>query len=261
MSRANHRLPGRLDGPTARLGAVMGLPLVDGVFAALVLAEALATWRGVAVVGVLVFGGAGTLAVLLGSDRSQRSLAHSVLVVGVPLVALAAVEGALAPAVGRIVDLATFERFAGLVLLVVAAEIGSPRIADYLPGAGTVVALGLVASVDPSGAVVLDPDPVAGLRAAGAALVGVGLALALVAFRPALRYTLDVDRLRFGSSVALAVLGLSVGDLLPDSPLPLAVLAVAGLLAIDPGDTDRRGDPERERHPNPRRDDPGTEPP
>jgi hypothetical protein len=47
----------------------------------------------------------------------------------------------------------------------------------------------------------------------------------------------DIDRFRFGSAVALGVLGLSVAGLVPsEAPIALAVLAVTALLALDPGE-------------------------
>jgi hypothetical protein len=63
--------------------------------------------------------------------------------------------------------------------------------------------------------------------------VAAGTALA----SPVLQGVVDIDRFRFGSAVALGVLGLSVAGLVPgEAPLALAVLAVTALLALDPGE-------------------------
>ncbi|WP_049934113.1 DUF5794 domain-containing protein [Halarchaeum acidiphilum] len=252
MSISGHpvalRLEERVGGATRLLATVMLLPLVDGVFPALVLGGALeatttvgplAVPTGVLQVGLLVFGGSATVAVLLAEMQADRATkARTVLAVGVPLVAIAAIEAALAPTIASVLDAATFERFAAFVVLAIAAKTASSRVGDYLPSPGIVVALGLLASVRPSSfalAVQFDPRVVA--AAAGAGLVGVGFALAVVALEPHLRHLLDIDRFRFGSAVALGTLALSLFGIVPGGAA-LPVFALAGLLAIDPGRAD-----------------------
>jgi hypothetical protein len=243
MSTSRHpialRLERRVGGATRLLATVMLLPLVDGIFPALVLAGALDSAIGIVQVGLLVFGGSATLAVVLAEmERDRRRQTKSVLAVGAALVAVAAVEAALAPTIESVLDLAVFGRFAGLVIVAVAAKTASARVGEYLPRPAVIVGLGALASLQPAGfefAIRLDPALVA--RAVAAGLVGTGFALAVVATQPYLRDVLDVDRFRFGSAVALGVLALAVLDIAPENA-PLAVLAVAGLLAFDPGARD-----------------------
>ena len=243
MSSSRHpvalRLEQRVGGDTRLLATVMLLPLVDGIFAALVLAGELDTYVGIAQIGLLVFGGSATLAVILAEmDEDPRSQAATVLVVGTPLILVAAAEAALAPTIATVVDIPTFERFAAIVILAIAAKTASSTIGDYLPSPGIIIGLGFVASVQPAGAeLVLKSDPVLMLRAAAAGGVAVGFALAVVALQPYLRQVVDIDRFRFGSAVALGTLALSVFGLVP-SQAPLVVFAVAGLLAFDPEETD-----------------------
>lgn len=252
MASANTPLAARLQrrtGGSGRLAVVMGLPLVDGIFPALVLAGGLDSALGVVEVGLVVFGGSATLAVVLSElEGSRRDGARDVLTVGVPLVALAAVEAALAPTLGAVLDLSVFARFAGVVLLAVAAATASARVGEYLPSPSTVVGLGLLASVRPgallSSRLVLTPDPALVGRAALAAAVGVAFALAAVALRDRVRAVLDGERFRFGSGLALAVLGMDVLGALPGrAPLALAVLAAAAVLAFDPTAGDGESDP------------------
>ncbi|NIB99392.1 DUF5794 domain-containing protein [Halobacterium sp. R2-5] len=239
MSSSRHpvalRLEQRVGGDTRLLATVMLLPLVDGIFAALVLAGGLDTYVGIAQIGLLVFGGSATLAVILAEmDDDPRSQAATVLVVGIPLMLVAAAEAALAPAIETVVDIPTFERFAALVILAIAAKTASSTIGDYLPSPGIIIGLGFVASVQPAGAeLVLAADPVLMLRAAAAGGVAVAFALAVVALQPYLREVVDIDRFRFGSAVALGTLALSIFGLVP-SQSPLVVFGVAGLLAFDP---------------------------
>jgi len=235
---------------TRLLALVMLLPLVDGVFAALVLAGALETVGGIVEVGLLVFGGSATVAVILVEmDRCPREQARIVLGVGVVLVAGTAVQAALAPTIASILDMAVFERFAGLVILAVAASTASSQFGEYLPGPGVIVVLGLVASLSPSDlAVAAQAEPGLVLRATVAAGIGVAFALAVALTSPWLRNAVDIDRFRFGSAVALGVLALSVVGLVPgDAPVALAVLAVTVLLALDPG---RAREPERYYRPD-----------
>jgi hypothetical protein len=248
MSSSRHpvalRLEQQVGGATKLLATVMLLPLVDGIFAALVLAGTLETWAGVLQVGLLVFGGSATLAVILAEMAgSRREQATSVLLVGLPLVAIAAVEAALAPTVETILHIPTFERFAALVILAIAAKTASARIGEYLPSPGIVIGLGFLASVRPDGAsLVARYDVSLLLHAAAAAGVAVGFALVVVALGPSLRRVVDIDRFRFGSAVALATLAVSIftPETVP-AEAPLLVFGVAGVLAFDP---DQAGDPD-----------------
>jgi hypothetical protein len=241
MSSSRHpialRLEQQVGGATKLLATVMLLPLADGIFAALVLAGALETWTGILQVGLLVFGGSATLAVILAEmGGNRREQATSVVLVGVPLVVIAVVEAALAPTIETVVDIATFERFAALVILAVAAKTASSTLGEYLPSPGIIIGLGFLASVNPSGAALVTQfDPTLLFHAAAAGGVAVTFALGVVALQPHLRKVVDIDRFRFGSAVALATLALSIFHLVP-SQAPLLVFGVAGLLAFDPDD-------------------------
>ncbi len=229
----------QVGGATRLLAVVMLLPLVDGIFPALVLAGALDSVAGILEVGLLVFGGSATVAVVLAEmDGASTERARSVLLVGVVLVTLAVVEAALAPTLSSLLDLVVFERFAAVVILAVAATTASARVGEYLPRPAVVVALGALASLDPGGATLaVQVDPGLLVRAGAAAGVGVAVAAGTALASPVLQDLVDIDRFRFGSAVALGVLGLSVTGLVPSkAPIALAVLAVTALLALDPGD-------------------------
>jgi len=228
----------RVGGPTKLLAIVMCLPLVDGLFPALVLAGALDTVTGILEVGLLVFGGSAMVAVIIAEmDASPRQQAKVVLSVGAIVVVLAIVEAALAPTLAGLIHLAIFERFAGVVIVAVAASTASARIAEYLPRPAVIIGLGLIASIDPAGAdLVVDVQPELLLRATAAGGVGVGFALLVALGSPYLRNAVNLDRFRFGSAVALGVLPLSIYGIIPaNAPLALAVLVVTAIFAFDPG--------------------------
>jgi len=220
------------------LAIVMALPLVDGLFPALVLAGALDSAVGILEVGLLIFGGSATLAVIIaemGGSRAGQTTA--VLGVGALLLPIAGLEAALAPTFESVLDLAVFERFAAVVIIAVAAQTASARIGEYIPRPAVIIGLGLLASIDVGAATLaIQAEPGLVLRGMAAAAVGVCFALAVALSGPWLRNAVDLDRFRFGSAVALGVLPLSIFGVLPDNaPLALAVLGVAALFALDPG--------------------------
>ncbi|WP_458209066.1 DUF5794 domain-containing protein [Haladaptatus sp. NG-SE-30] len=241
MSSSQHpiayRLERRVGGATKLLATVMGLPLIDGIFPAMVLAGALDSWVGIVQVGLLVFGGSATVAVILAEmDGSPREQATTVLAVGVGLIALAVLEAAFAPTIASALNLHVFERFAALVMAAIAAKTASARVGEYLPSPGVIIGLGMLASLQPGGfELVTTLDSTRLLHAAAAAGSGVTFALGVALFAPWLRQVVDIDRFRFGSAVALGVLPLSILGLAPGRA-PLAVLAVTSLLALDPGE-------------------------
>jgi hypothetical protein len=217
----------------------MCLPLVDGLFPALVLAGAVDGPLGILEVGLLVFGGSATVAVILADmDGGPREQVPVILGVGVVLIAGAAIEAALAPAIRSVIDLAIFQRFAALVILAVAAKTASARIGDLIPRPAVIVLLGLLASLQPADAsLAVSTDLGLIARGAAAGIVGVSFAVAVSLSGPTLRSVVDLDRFRFGSAVALGTLALSVFGMVP-SQAPLVVFGVAGLLAFDPEDLD-----------------------
>ncbi|QLG27120.1 hypothetical protein HUG10_05990 [Halorarum halophilum] len=240
MSTSRHpialRLEQRVGGATRLLATVMGLPLIDGIFPALVIAGALTVPFGIVETGLLIFGGSATMAVVLAEmEGTPRQKAFSILLLGAVIVPVAVAEAALAHTIQSLLS-ETFHRFAGLVILAVAAKTASAEVGEYLPRPGAIIALGLVASFEPSGAqlsVSLDPGLLA--RAGAAAGVGVGFALAVALAGDHLRDRVDIDRFRFGSAVALGMLSLSVLGLLPtDQPVALGVLCVTAVFSYDP---------------------------
>jgi len=242
MSVSEHpvalRLEQQVGGATKLLATVMALPLVDGIFPALVIAGALTYPFGIVETGLLIFGGSATVAVILAEmEGSPREQATSVLVLGALLIPAAALEAALAPTIQTLIELAIFEDFAGLVILAVAAKTASAKVGEYLPRPAVIIGLGLVASFQPANASLVFTDLTVVAKGAAAAGTGVAFALGVALFGPRLRGAVDLDLFRFGSSVALGMLALSVlmPNLLPtEAPVALIVLVVTGLFSFDP---------------------------
>jgi hypothetical protein len=226
-----------IDDETRLLAVVMFLPLIDGLFPVLVLTGALDTVTGIVEVGLLIFGGSATVTVIVSEmDSTRKAQSLVVLLVGSVLIVVAIIEAMLAPTIINVLDTSVFERFAAIVILTVAARTASARIAQILPGPGTIVGLGLVASLDFSN-IVLDvqTQPEVVWKAFAASGVGVGFALLVALIGPWLRQTLDLEAFRFGSAVALGVLPLTLFGVLPaNTPLSLAVLGVTVVFSFDP---------------------------
>jgi len=242
MSVSQHpvalRLERQVGGATKLLATVMMLPLIDGIFPALILAGALTYPFGILETGLLIFGGSATVAVVLAEmDGSPRERMRAIALLGVLLLPAAAIEAALAPTVQTLIDMAVFERFAGLVILTVAAKTASARVGEYLPRPAVIIGLGLVASLQPAGAeVTFVADSGLVLRGVAAAGVGVGFAMLVAALGPVLQESVDLDLFRFGSAVALGMLALSVLGLMPtEAPVALGVLCVTAVFSFDPG--------------------------
>src|SRR6056297_2019557 len=96
----------RVGGATMLLATVMALPLLDGLFVALLLAGTLETTVGMLETGLLVFGGSATVAVILAElDEGRGSMVRSVLLIGVGLIPLAALQAVIAPTIESALDL------------------------------------------------------------------------------------------------------------------------------------------------------------
>jgi hypothetical protein len=215
----------------------MALPLVDGIFPALIIAGALSSPLGIIETGLLIFGGSATVAVILAEmEGTRREQVTAILILGAVLLPLAGVEALFAETLKAVLNFEVFHRFAGLVILAVAAKTASAKVGEYLPSPSIIIGLGLVASVDINGtALSLEPNVSTVAPAVAAAGVGVAFALAVAVAAPQLRGAVDIDRFRFGSSVALGMLAIDVLGLLPtEAPVALGVLGVTALFAYDP---------------------------
>ncbi|WP_049985394.1 DUF5794 domain-containing protein [Halobellus rufus] len=241
MSVSRHpvalRLEQRVGGATRLLATVMALPLVDGIFPALIIAGALSSPLGIIETGLLIFGGSATVAVILAEmDGTRREQVTSILLLGALLLPVAGLEALFAETLKSVLNFQVFHRFAGLVILAVAAKTASAKVGEYLPSPSIIIGFGLIASLELGGAtLVVDPNLGTVARAVAAAGTGVAFALAVATFAPSLRGAVDIDRFRFGSSVALGMLAVDVLGLLPtEAPVALAVLGVTALFAYDP---------------------------
>ncbi|EJN61583.1 DUF5794 domain-containing protein [Halogranum rubrum] len=244
MSVSQHpvalRLEQQVGGATKLLATVMGLPLVDGILPALIIAGALQSPTDIVEAGLLIFGGSATMAVILAEmDGTRREQVLSILLLAAILLPVAALEAAFVMTLEGVLNFGMFHRFAGIVILAIAAKTASSKVGEYLPSPGAIIALGLVASLkNPSNMeLVVTPDLTNVPNAVAAVGVGIAFALAVALLAPRLRGAVDIDLFRFGSSVALGMLALSVlgvPGVPKDAPIALVTLGVTALFAFDP---------------------------
>lgn len=224
---------------TRRLAIVVGLPLVDGVFITLVLAGVLDSPAGVALTGFVIFGGTAAAAVVLAdcTGRPRRRLA-AVVVLGMVIVPVAAIQAMLAPTLATWIDVALLERFAAIILAIIAIDMMGLRVGRYLPSPGPVVILALLVSLDPANGMVLAADQGLFLSGAVAATIGVGVVAVWIVLGHRLRPVLDPARVRVAGGVSLAALSVALVSSLPAG---IALIALGGgiIFALDAGGSGR----------------------
>ena len=140
---AQRHLQGFFDADTRRLATILCLPLVDGVFATMLVTGSLSSVSQMISVALTIFAGAGALAVVFSmeGDRSEVRLkvlkASAVLVLGSALVAL------VAPVYRQLVAISVMREVAAIALLVIAGKLAGISLAERVP-VPVVVATGLL---------------------------------------------------------------------------------------------------------------------
>jgi hypothetical protein len=226
----------RVDEPTRLLCLAMGLPLVDGVFASLVLSDALSAPSALIVTGCTVFGGPWMLTVVVGEMAGEPVRRRLARVVGVSALVIpaAGLEALVAPTVASLLHLGVFQAFSALIVLTVGAMIANGNLAARLPAPRWLVVLGVITSVaanllvGPAISPVITVDVALLGRAMTAAGLAAGLAVGAAVAGPTLDAWLDLEAFRTGSGLALALVPFSIAGILPG----LASLAVFGLAAV-----------------------------
>ncbi|MFB6282341.1 MAG: DUF5794 domain-containing protein [Halobacteria archaeon] len=215
------------------LATVMALPLVDGVFASLVLAGALSSAAGVFETGVLVFGGTATASIILSEiDAPVSRTVVNVTAIALVLAGVAAVEAMAAPTLRTALDVAAFKYFAAAVLALIAFRIPSRRARQYTPHPTYVLAAGIVVTLQPEGfRLIATPDVLLALKAASAVMVGAVLSVSIAALKPVLGDSINERAVQAGGAIALIVLAFSVVGLTPSSTAIIGPLG-AGVIGL-----------------------------
>ena len=218
------------------LAVVMLLPVLSGIFPSIVLAGGLTSVASAVELGLLVFsGGASVAIVLVNFDRTRKDGLLVVAAISVVLIPSAALTTALSPTVQLLLRVEFFTVLTAVVVCLIGVSIGYESDPRWLPAPG-ILGLGLcaVALLDavytlafgqPTLALLVDGRTV--LLAALAAGIGAAFVGFVVIARPFLRHRLDLERLRIGSSIALCLVGADLAGLVSGSPAIVAIACTA----------------------------------
>ncbi|EGQ43795.1 MAG: hypothetical protein J07AB43_04610 [Candidatus Nanosalina sp. J07AB43] len=143
---ASRHLRDFFDEDTSRLVSILCLPLVDGVFATMLVSGSLSTASRMLSVSLTIFAGAGALAVVFSMNgcaaevRRKVSKASAVLILGAAGVAI------LAPVYGSLVSQQVMRKVAAIVLIVIGGKLAGIKYVEDLPvyvvlGTGMLLAL------------------------------------------------------------------------------------------------------------------------
>lgn len=217
-----------LDDGAKRLVLVLCLPLVDGVFATLLVTGAVETFSDIVAVALTVFTGAGSIAVLYAHAESVAEARRTVRRAAPFLVGGAVAVAVVAPVFEQLFHVHRLRYAAGIALLVIAAQLVEIDLADTFTVPG-IILTGFALSVRQPDALRLTATYVA--PAIGTALVAVaGLYLAASIDRS--RMTLAY--VRRGGAAALAIIALSLFGVRLPTELGLVVLAASLLVSVHP---------------------------
>lgn len=208
---------GELDSGAQRLVMVLCLPLIDGVFATLLVTGAVNTFSNIIVVALTIFTGAGALAVLY-SHAETKAEARRLTVQAAPMLILGALAVALiAPVFEELFHVNRLQYAAALIVLVIAANFLEIDMAEkFSPHA--ILLTGLVLSVQNPGALTLSFAYVTpALITALVASAGLYAAASINPDRLSLGYV------QKGGAVVLVLIGLSLFGLNIPSELTLGV--------------------------------------
>ncbi|MFB6192974.1 MAG: DUF5794 domain-containing protein [Candidatus Nanohaloarchaea archaeon] len=218
-----------LDDGAQRLLFVLTLPLVDGVFATLLVTGAVQTFSDVVNISLTVFSGAGSLAVLYSYAENRYQAREMVSKVAPVLVVGALVVAIIAPVFGSIFYVSRLKYATGLALISIAASIAGLKAAERLP-VPAIILTGLIVSVKSPSAISLSLKYV--LPALVTALFAV---IVLYAATLVEVDRMDLDYIRSGGALVLALIALTQFGLAIPSELGLAVLAFSIFASLRSG--------------------------
>lgn len=209
-----------------RLVFVLCLPLVDGVFATLMVSGAIQTFTDVIAVALTVFSGAGALAVLYSSAETVEEAKTLVKQASPVLVAGALMVSLVAPVFEQLFYIERLRYAAGLALLVIAGQMLDLELVEKL-SVPAVILTGAVLSVRNPGSIAVSLEYVVPALATSLTSLLVLYAAAHVGSG-----RLNISYIRKGGGAVLALIALSLFGFTVPSGLGVAVLAGSFIAAL-----------------------------
>lgn len=217
---------GELDSGAQRLVMVLCLPLIDGVFATLLVTGAIETFSNFILVGLTIFTGAGALAVLYAHAETTKEARRLALQAAPVLILGAFVVALVAPVFAELFHVNRLQYAAALVVLVIAANFLDLQFAEKL-SPHAILLTGFVLSVKNPEALTLSFAYVSpALITAAVASVGLYAAANINPDRLSLGY------LQKGGAVVLVLIALSLFGLNIPSELTLGVFGGSVVAAL-----------------------------
>lgn len=209
------------DEDARKLIFILCLPLVDGVFATLLVTGAMGTFSDMLAISLTIFTGAGALAVLYSESECREDAKRMVFQAAPYLVLGAAAVSLVAPIFEQLFFVQRLRYAAGLALLAIALKMAGIELAEKL-SVPAILLTGVVLSIRNPGSLALSLEYV--FPALATALIS------LLALYGASR--LDVSRMNLdyinkAGAVVLSCIALSMYGFSVPSELGLAVFAVA----------------------------------
>lgn len=204
------------DDGSRKLAFILCLPLVDGVFATLLVTGAVNTFSQMINVAVTIFAGAGALAVLY-SQSETRKEAYRMVNQVIPVVVTGALIVALiAPLFESMFNTTLLKYAAALVVISIGLQLLEIEHADKMPPTAIIIT-GLVLSYQGiNGASMTLSYVIPALLTVSIASLGLYAATYLK------KYSMNLDYVRYGGSMVLFMIGLSLFGLqVPDSLGPV----------------------------------------
>lgn len=205
LERLNSGAPRQLlDDSSRKLAFILCLPLIDGVFATLLVTGAVNTFSQMLNIAITIFTGAGALAVLY-SEASNRKEAVQMVNNVIPVLLAGVIAVALiAPIFEQLFRTELLKYAAGLAISSIALQLADIEIAERIPPTA-VILTGLVLSYQGPVNIVLTLEYVIpALSTALIAITGLYLATGLK------KYGMNLQYIRYGGSAVLGIIAMSL---------------------------------------------------
>lgn len=252
-----------------KLATVMLLPFL-GIYPTMVASGALTSYTAAIGLGMVVFGGAATLGIVMSELETSRVIGLKLIgIIAVPLLVLAVVSAVLASVVQSVLSTQLFSIVVAVVLFIIAFDIVSDPTPRWVPSMKFIgvalcgfILLDLITTIVRGGVqmtIIIDiatsliqnggsrsgsswlsqPTVTVNVSQIGqsltAAASGLALATAAVILRPLFIRYIDLDRFRVGCAIALCLVGLELAGVVAEAPT-LTVIGCSLWLAIDGDD-------------------------
>ncbi len=218
--------PVELDEGVRKLIFILCLPLIDGVFATLLVTGSVQTFSDIVTVALTIFTGAGALAVLYSYSGSVKEARQMVLQAAPVLLAGAAVVSLVAPVFGQVLYVERMKIAAGLALVVISLELAGLELAEKFSVPGILLTGGLLSVGTPEGLYL-------SLQYLLPALYTASIAVIVLSGASFLRgMNLRISYIRKGGAVALLAIGISLFGVNIPSNVSLVAVAASFLASV-----------------------------